>query len=567
VEAINSSVIGPPDVPVPFLRKLTEAALIGLLALTLNLAGNARTTLWDRDEPRYAGCVREMRASGDWIHPTFNAQPRYDKPILIYWLMLIATELGGDNPFGARLVSAVAGAGTCLVVWGLGRRMLGARAGRLAALILATAPIMVVESKLSTTDATLTLWIVGAQACLWLLSARPSKLAAAGFWTLMALAVLTKGPIGPALIAMAGLVSWWWGGPTACWSRLHWRWGLAGFVLLTAPWFVAVGLISHGEFFRVAMGNHVLRRMTSGMEEHGAFPGYYIVTSLLTFHPWSALLPAALWGGWTRRRAHPALGFLLGWIVGPLILLECVQTKLVHYYLPAFPACALLTAWMIGAVTREEVNLRRWPLGRLSLGILAGVGIGITTALIAALVAVHGPTRWPCLALAALTGTVTLYALERFQKGSTARAAHALVAAWASIMVLVGAWLLPSAEPYRFARIVAERLADQAKKQKAVPMLSTFQEPSIIYVMGHPVDTMRSRAELLERVRREGPVVSALLPEEIGWLLGEPQVEVSFPETLRGFNLSKGRTETLRLTLIRWRDSTVAGRAKQPQVK
>ena len=96
--------------------------------------------------------------------------------------------LGGDNPFGARLVSALAGAATCLVVWELGRRMLGPRAGRLGALMLATAPIMVVESKLATTDATLTLWLVGCQFCLWELARRPSRrvrggvLGAAGAW-------------------------------------------------------------------------------------------------------------------------------------------------------------------------------------------------------------------------------------------------------------------------------------------------------------------------------------------------------------------------------------------------
>src|SRR6202022_77481 len=94
--------------------------------------------------------------------------------------------------------------------------------------------------------------------------------------------------------------------------------------------------------------------------------------------------------------------FLLGWIVGPLILLELVRTKLVHYYLPAYPACAMLAAWLIGAVARREVNLRRWPLGRLSLGLLAGVGIGTTAVTAAAGIMYPGGTRWPLLVLAAL---------------------------------------------------------------------------------------------------------------------------------------------------------------------
>src|SRR5262249_7640380 len=150
------------------------------------------------------------------------------------------------------------------------------------------------------------------QFALWELSKRESRLAAGVFWVCLAMATLTKGPVGPALIAVSGLVSWWWGGPTACWKRLHGAWGLAAFVLITAPWFVAIGLISRGEFYRVAMGRHVIQRMTTGMETHGGFPGYYIVGTLLFFYPWSALLPPAVLGAWHRRKSSPAFGFMLG---------------------------------------------------------------------------------------------------------------------------------------------------------------------------------------------------------------------------------------------------------------
>ena len=314
--------------------------MIAALALVLNLAGNGGVGLWDRDEPRYAVCVREMRLRNDWIFPTYNAEPRYHKPILIYWLMRLGVAVGGDNPFGMRLVSGFAGAATCLLVWGLGRRMFGPQVGRLAALVLATAPIMLIESKLATTDATLALWFIAGQFCLWELNQRPSRRVAAVFWLLLALGILTKGPVAAALLAASGLVSWWWGGPTACWRRLEWRRGLILMAGVTLPWFVAIGIVSRGDFYRVAVGFHIIQRVTSGIEEHGGFPGYYVVLSLLTFYPWSGLLPAALHGGWSRRRSDPAFGFLLGWIVGPLVFLELVRTKLIHYYLPAYPACA-----------------------------------------------------------------------------------------------------------------------------------------------------------------------------------------------------------------------------------
>ena len=394
-------------------RRLIEAGAIVLLALMLNLAGNGRVSLWDRDEPRYAGCVREMRARSDWVYPTFNGLPRYQKPILIYWLMRAGFAIGGDNPFGARLASSLAGAGTCLLVWSLGRRMLGPRAGLAAALMLATAPIMVAESKLATTDATLTFLVVGCQFCLWELGRRDDAQFAIGFWVCLALATLTKGPVGLFLIAAATLVSWWWGGPTACWRRLRWRWGIAGFVLMVAPWYVTVGVISHGDFYRVAVKQQLVDRLTTVMEQHGGFPGYYMASSLLAFYPWSTFLPAAILAAYTRRRLEPNLGFLLGWIVGPMVLLECVRTKIVHYYVPSYPACALLAAWLVSMVMEQEVSLRRLPLGRTSTGLLAGIGIGLTVLLVA--LGVVLPTRLllPCLALAVVTASGTLYALER----------------------------------------------------------------------------------------------------------------------------------------------------------
>ena len=110
-----------------------EAFFILLLALGLNLAGNRATGLWDRDEPRYAVGVREMRARGDWIFPTFNGEPRYHKPILIYWLMGLTTAVAGDNPFGARLVSGLAGQRRpCSASGGWAAACSGRRAGSLA---------------------------------------------------------------------------------------------------------------------------------------------------------------------------------------------------------------------------------------------------------------------------------------------------------------------------------------------------------------------------------------------------------------------------------------------------
>jgi 4-amino-4-deoxy-L-arabinose transferase-like glycosyltransferase len=541
----------PPEEPELAQLRLAQAALVLVVALTLNLAGNSRVGLWDRDEPRYATCTREMRESGDWIHPTFNAEPRYHKPILIYWLMLAGTALGGDNPFGARLISSLAGAATCVLVWAWGRRMFGPKIGVLAGLILATAPIMVAESKLATTDATLTFFLVGCQFALWELSHRDSPRAAAAFWICLALSMLTKGPVGLALVGMASLFGRFCGASPVSWKRLHWRVGLLGFALITAPWFIAIAFVSKGEFYRVAVGFHIVQRVAAELEEHGAFVGYYPLTTLGVFYPWSALLPTALAMAWSKRKENPDFAYLLGWVVGPLVLLECVRTKLVHYYLPAYPACALLGAWLIFALSKSDVNLRRWPLGRLSVGLLIGVGIGLTVALLAGGVVFPAPLRWPSLAIALVLGIGALSAMEAFQRNRPIRAALGLIASTGLTMWIVSGWLLPASEPYRTSKTVGIRLGELVDATGATPMLGQFQEPGIIYALGCPAANMQSRDSLAEQVYKAGLIASALTPAEIKALQADPRFALEIRATLDGFNLSKGRNETLHMVLIR----------------
>lgn len=535
-----------------------QAIFVGLLALLLNLAGNGRVSLFDRDEPRYAGATREMKASGDWVHPTFNAEPRYHKPVLIYWLMMVGTTLGGDNPFGVRLVSSLAGAATCLVVWAWGRRMLGERAGLLAGLILATAPIVVAESKMATTDATLMLWVVGCQFCLWELSQRSSWKIAALFWTLLGLAILTKSPAGPVLLVASGGVSWLLGGPTSFLKRLHWRWGPLLCAAIVLPWNVAILLRSHGEYYNVAVGYHIIRRATTGIEEHGGFPGYYVVLSFLTCFPWSALLPAAIYAGWSRRKESPVYGFLLGWIIGPLILLECVRTKLIHYYLPAFPAWALLIAWMIVAVTESEVALDFWKLGRLAIRCLGGIAAGAVTGLLAA--AWFAPTelRVACLILAAILLAGSLLFHVHYRMGGIERATRVLIASSALTTLLLGAWVLPALEPYRISGVIGRRLAALETREQAKAILCTFDLPGVVYALGHPAPVARGLEKMVAQVNRDKKVIVPLRPQELPILQREARLEVDVQETFRGFNLDKGRHETLIMTVLRPRESNLA---------
>ena len=548
-----------PD-PSPTSRRGATFELAGIVALclALNLAGNGRVSLWDRDEPRYAGCTREMMARGDWLRPTFNGVPRHDKPVLVYWLMRAGFALGGDNPFGARLASAIAGVLTCAGVWALGRSMFGATEGRWAALVAATAPILVAESKLATTDATLCLLVLVGQGALWRLRRGESRTAAAAFWVALGLSTLTKGPVGPLLLGASMVGSRCFGGPSAWNGRLCWRRGLPLCGLIAVPWFAAIGVLTGGEFFRVAVGYHVVQRASQSIEEHVNFPGYYPVTMLLGFYPWSSLLPASLAGAWSRRRMDPAFGFLLGWAVGPLVVLELARTKLPHYYLPSVPACALLAGWLVARVSRSGVSLRAWPLGRIGLGLLIGVGVVGSGLVAASATWVPSPLAGPCLSLSAIIAAGAICSWSSFRRGETARAAGVLAGGWALTSLLFCGWVLPAAEPYRLTGQVARRLVDLGDAEGAGLLLASFHPPGVIYELKHPAETMASRDDLYRRVVRAGKVVSALSTAELAAARRDPRIDVAERGAVRGFHVEKASTLDLHLVLIRPSSSLAA---------
>ena len=168
------------------------AAAIALLLLALT----PLTTLWDRDEPRFAQAAVEMRASGDYLVPTFNGEVRPQKPPLIYWLMTLSLGVFGQREIAVRFWSPIGIALAALATFAIGRRVASPRAGLLAMIVLAATPLTLVEGVAATTDAML-LGLITSSIAIgveWLFRPPPWwQVAAMG--ALLGLGALTKGPV------------------------------------------------------------------------------------------------------------------------------------------------------------------------------------------------------------------------------------------------------------------------------------------------------------------------------------------------------------------------------------
>ena len=135
------------------MSRIKEISLIAVVAGVIFFTNLGSAKLWDRDEPRNAGCAREMMQRGDLITPIFNDEIRDAKPILQYWFIISAYQIFGINEFSARFWSAVLGVGSVLITYFIGQRLFSRQIGIFAGIVLATSFMFCVASRAATPDA------------------------------------------------------------------------------------------------------------------------------------------------------------------------------------------------------------------------------------------------------------------------------------------------------------------------------------------------------------------------------------------------------------------------------
>ena len=533
-----------------------------LAGLFLFWAGNAVTPLWDRDEPRFATAAREMLERNDWVVPTFNGDLRPDKPILVYWLMMVSYSIFGIGTFAARFFSGIAGASAVFATALLGRSMFDRRVGVTAAWIVALSPMVVVESKICTADGVLFGFLTWCTYFLWrMASGVGGKWTSIAFWLLLALACLTKGPVAVGVIGgtalVYSLVTWdfrWIAG-------LGFRRGLIILLLVLGPWCWAVQDSTNGEFMAVALGKHVVERSTSALENHRGFPGYYVVSLFMLMMPWAWALPWAMHRHGRRFIEDPRLAFLLGWLVGPLLMFEAVRTKLVHYYLPAYPAAALVlaSAWVgrfasspLGATT-----IRPW-LGWATTG--SGVVVSATVVVAGCIMfpqelAVPGAIAIGLLGVAlACSGALMSWRMPRPAFRTM------VIGVWAALAVAVVEFL-PALGTSRPIFEIAQRL--HARRHETIAFWN-YRDPSIIFNLGggvYPVvDPLRGEAPLLDcrALASSKPFLCPLTPELLADMSGDPALRIEIVESVSKWDGGTLRHRTVHLVRVALADPAVA---------
>lgn len=377
-----------------------QLVLLLLLSGLLFFIGLGSMGLTDRDEGRNAEAGREMFASGDLITPTFNGELRVAKPVFVYWLMTLSYHAFGVNEFAARAPSAVLGVALILMHYLFLSRLRGPTVGLFGALMLLLNIEMLALGRMAITDSALIFFTTMSLYGFWL-GLHESGSGRHWIWAFyagMALATLTKGPVGFAVPLMTALlylsatrqwlVFWQKGAPIA---------GTLLFIILAGPWYAAMFFL-HGEAYSSQAKVHTVGRFLAPMEGHGVGWWFYFPVLLLGFYPWSSFLPAALYQAYRSwresgtagdyQRESPETRELLGsgkelewfaglWIVGVFIFFSLSSTRLPHYIGPLFPACAILAAsfWSHGLNDSSARGLRGSIHFMMGIGYLLAIGL------------------------------------------------------------------------------------------------------------------------------------------------------------------------------------------------
>lgn len=311
--------------------------------------------LFDRDEGAFSEATREMFETGDFVAPQLNAEPRYDKPILIYWAQAVFVFLVGVNEWGFRLASAVAATLWLVALVRFVRPRHGAETAFFAGILMATTLGTMTLARAAIADALLNLWLALAMFDMW----RWIEGGSPGRWRIylwMALGFLTKGPVAVLVPGATSLLFFAWRRDLRTWVRsIFDPRGWLVFVAVAAPWYVVMFACDGWDFWNGFFMRHNVERFSSPMEGHGGSWFYYLPVLLVVVLPHTGLLLRALGKIGEARRDEQAR-FLWLWIAFVIVFFSLSDTKLPHYVLLGVTPLFVLMA------RHREALRSRWLL-------------------------------------------------------------------------------------------------------------------------------------------------------------------------------------------------------------
>ncbi|HEX5702769.1 MAG TPA: glycosyltransferase family 39 protein [Pyrinomonadaceae bacterium] len=350
------------------------------------------------DEPRYAQVAREMFQRGDFITPTLGGVPWFEKPPLLYWMMMANYRVFGISEFAARLGPAICGLLTAAFVFWAGKNITRlndadedvvknrANLGHWTAFVFLTSLGTIVFSRGASFDIVLTMTLTGALCCFFVWQVRNTQerdtrgWLLAGFYPFIGLSLLAKGLVG--IVLPFGIIILYFLVCRALPSRrlvFSLLWGIPIAIAVAAVWYGPM-IYRHGwTFIDQFIVQHHFARFVSNKYRHPQPFYFYVPVVAALVLPWTMVLIATLAASprW-RWRAVNVIDrtriFALAWFIVPTLFFSLSGSKIPGYVLPVLPAAALLIAERITFVVKAGLGQRLIQLTGGMLLLLTVVG-------------------------------------------------------------------------------------------------------------------------------------------------------------------------------------------------
>ena len=329
------------------------------------LIGIFKLPVLDRDEARFATASKTMIYEKEYIDIKMYDEPRYKKPVGIYWLQVASNYLFGFYPYDEisiyRLPSICSIFISFIIIFFSLRKIFGGDVSFLSVFLLMFCLLSISEMLQAKTDGVLFLTIVICNTLiLYLLKKKKiTQKIKHVFWGTLAFGVLIKGPI----IFVFTIL------PLIIFSALKKYnffkniFSLSAFLLffiISVPWFVLITIKSGGSFWLESVGHDLFGKVSSGQESHGFPPGYYLITTLFLFWPGSIFiypfLKTKCKNFFEILRTDNVTFYLLISFLIPYLIYEIIPTKLPHYIYPAYFPLSILVSKSIIDGDLEKVS-------------------------------------------------------------------------------------------------------------------------------------------------------------------------------------------------------------------
>jgi 4-amino-4-deoxy-L-arabinose transferase-like glycosyltransferase len=257
-------------------RRSTALLVLAGLWLIIFFAALFSPPLLDDADATHANAARHMALSGDLVTLRVNGIRYLEKAPLPYWLGALSFRIFGFNTFAAHLPQAIGVFLLALLGYHWAFRAFNARAASYTGIATLTTVGVFLFTRYYIPEVLLSLFLCIALYCLLhtLNQSEPGEKAsrfsptvyAYAMWTVLALAVLTKGLVALIFFSGAAILYLALSGEYKNWRSLKPFTGILLFLLIAAPWHILAGL-----------------RNTGGMNGHGFFWFYFINEHFLRF--------------------------------------------------------------------------------------------------------------------------------------------------------------------------------------------------------------------------------------------------------------------------------------------